>query len=241
MKFGNKIKNYIKKKLNENQINQVNNIYNKVFRVIGIMMYPFARYVKTPMNLIKNKGKRGRILEIGPGPKRVPGFETINVVWGKDVDYVADASKSLPFKDGVFDLVFASHVLEHTPWFDLLTTLTEWSRVIRSGGYLEVWIPDGYKLAKMLVDIEEGVEREEWKDGWQPLNPTNDPYRWINGRLLYGVKKDYPSWHVAIITPRYLKKLFAELGMVDVERLSTKDVRGVDHGWINLGFRGRKP
>jgi len=201
----------------------------------------YCRFVKTPKNLFCNRNKSNRKLEIGPGAERIPGFETVNVVWGPNTDYVADASSSLPFKDNVFDLVYASHILEHTPWFDLEKILTEWIRILRPGGSIEIWVPDGYKLCKLLCDIEEGKERLEWQDGWRPLNPEDDPYKWVNGRILYGVRRDYPSWHRAIITPKYLESLLIRLGLLNVQRLTPSDVRGVDHGWINLGYRGYKP
>lgn len=83
--------------------------------------------------------------------------------------------------------------------------------------------------------------REEWQDSWRPFNPENDPYKWVNGRILYGARKDYPSWHLAIITPKSLEMMLKDLGMTDISMLTSEEVRGVDHGWINLGFRGRKP
>lgn len=244
MKFGNKIKNYIKKKLNENQINQVNNIYNKVFRVIGIMMYPFARYVKTPMNLIKNKGKRGRILEIGPGPKRVPGFETINVVWGRDVDYIGDASKKLPFANETFDLIYASHILEHIPWYLLQDVINEWVRTVKSGCCIEIWVPNGLLIAQTFVNAELGVKDEIDMDGWYKFNEKRDPCVWANGRIFsYGDgtgQKNNPNWHMAVFSPRYLEQLFMMAGLNNIEILNRTEVRGYDHGWINLGMRGYK-
>lgn len=203
-------------------------------------MYTYARFVKTPVNLHNKRGLGQRRLEIGPGATRIPGFETVNIVWAKNVDYVADATENMPFPDNTFDLIHASHILEHTPWFELSQTLSEWVRILRPGGTIEIWVPDGYKLCQLLCDIENGIEREEWQDGWRPLNPENDPYLWINGRMLYGARSDYPSWHAAIITPRLLESLMQASGLEKIERLARNDVRSVDHGWINLGFRGHK-
>lgn len=45
----------------------------------------------------------------------------------------------LPFQDGTFDLVFARHVLEHSPF--PVITLMEWKRVVRAGGFLIVIAP----------------------------------------------------------------------------------------------------
>lgn len=232
---------FLKRILNRRSINRLKDANNHALRALGFVMYPYARFVGTPLNLVKNKRKDERRLEIGPGPRRIPGFETINVVWGRDVDYICDASKKLPFETATFDLIYASHILEHTPWYGLADTLAEWIRVLKPGGVIEIWVPDSYKVSKLLCDIEEGKERGEWHDGWRPLNPENNPYKWINGRILYGARKDYPSWHVAMITPKSLELLLKDLGIVNILRLESEDVRGVDHGWINLGIRGYKP
>lgn len=210
-------------------------------RVAEPVVYWYARYVSTPARLRRNAQKAERKLEIGPGAKRVEGFETVNVVAGREVDYVADATRPLPFPDATFDVVFASHILEHTPWFALEATIAEWSRLLKKNGQLEVWVPDGYKLCKFIADIEEGIERTEWHDGWRPFNTDNNPMKWANGRVLYGVRHDYPSWHTAIITPNQLMQLFAKAGLTDLSVMPETETRGVKHGWINLGVRGRKP
>lgn len=203
-------------------------------------MYPYARFVLTPIRLAKSVTKKNRRLEIGPGSERVQGFETINVVWGKQVDYIGDATGRLPFSSDTFDVIYASHILEHTPWFNLTVTLKEWVRVLRPGGVLEVWVPDGYKLTKFIIDIEEGVERSEWLDDWRPHNFEGNPYKWANGRLLYGVATGYPAWHTAIITPKFLAMTMCEAGLSEIEIMPEAMTRGRKHGWINLGVRGIK-
>jgi SAM-dependent methyltransferase len=232
----------IKERFGKYQIYGVNK-FRKFFRMmLKKIMYPYGRFIKTPINLFRNKSKSERLLEIGPGMDRLLGFETINIVWGWNVDYIYDASKKLPFETGTFDLIYASHILEHTPWYDLDATFNEWVRVLKPNGIIEIWIPDGYKLSKLLCDIEEDITRDEWeKDSWRPFNEENNPYKWVNGRILYGAIKEYPSWHTAIITPKYLNMIMTKAGLVKITRMENSEVRGVDHGWINLGMRGFKP
>ena len=62
------------------------------------------------------------------------------------MDYVYDAGKPLPFEDNTFDLVYASHVLEHIPWYKVEEVVKEWVRILKPGGVLEVWVPDGLKI-----------------------------------------------------------------------------------------------
>lgn len=73
-------KEYLKNNLNPKSIEILKVISNYPLRLLGKIIYPYARFVATPLNLLKNKRKAKRQLEIGPGPLRAPGFETINVV-----------------------------------------------------------------------------------------------------------------------------------------------------------------
>lgn len=244
MQFKKKLKGWLKDSLSSSQIEKLKQSRCVISRIIAVCMYPYARFIKTPINKIRNSKKSERLLEIGPGPERIKGFETINVVWGKHVDYIADASKSLPFNTGTFDLIYASHVLEHIPWYQVENVMKEWVRLLKPNGKIEVWIPNGLLIAKTFVDVEEGIENQIYKDGWYRFNPDKDPCVWANGRIFsYGDgngKKNHQNWHLTMFSPRYLEKVMGKAGLSKLERLSNNEVRGHDHGWINLGMRGYK-
>lgn len=199
-------------------------------------------------NRISARRYRSRLhrnLEIGCGAKRINGFETLNVIAGPTVDYVADASRRLPFKDETFDLVYASHVLEHVPWYQVRQTLQEWRRILKRGGRLEIWVPDGLKICRALADAEESGQDRTYLDGWYKFNAERDPCIWAASRLFaYGSGKgrlNHPNWHRALFTPRYLCQLFQGIGLTDIRELTHAEVRGYDHGWINYGVRGMRP
>lgn len=238
------MKEFLKKNLSPSIIEWIKYIRSLQWPFFQKGMYFYGRYIKTPISLYRNKNKSKRMLEIGPGAERIQGFETINVVWGLDVDYILDASKKLPFADGSFEVVYASHVLEHIPWYLLRKVVAEWARVISKNGYLEIWVPNGLLIAKTFVNAEEGIENLIFKDGWYKFNPEKDPCIWANGRIFsYGDgfgNKDSPNWHLTIFSPRFLNSLLEHGGFIDIEQLSHEEVRGYDHGWINLGIRGRK-
>lgn len=211
----------------------------------GIASVPPLPGVITCVNKMRHQGRDKRWLEIGPGAKRLPGFETLNIVPGIGVDYVHDAARDLPFEDGTFDLIYASHILEHVPWFQTLATLQEWVRVLKVGGAVEVWVPDGLKICETLLRFEqEGVNGIE-QDNWYKFNPERDVCKWAAGRLFtYGDGSgctNHPNWHRGVFTPRYLKELFVQAGLTEVAQMTRAQVRGADHGWINLGMRGVKP
>src|SRR5207247_2606264 len=145
-------------------------------------------------------------LEIGPGNQRLPGFESLNIVPGIRVDYIADAARGLPFPDNTFDLIYASHILEHIPWFQSLDTLKGWVRALKPSGALEIWVPDGLKICQTLVRFEEEAVNGIEQDGWYFSNPEHEPCKWAAGRLYtYGDgtgRPDHPNWHRSLFTPR---------------------------------------
>jgi predicted SAM-dependent methyltransferase len=151
----------------------------------------------------------------------------------------------MPFRNGTFDLVYASHVLEHIPWYHVEATLREWTRILKPGGQLELWVPDGLKICRALLDAEEHGCDPTILDGWYKFNPEKDSCVWAAGRLFaYGDGKgcpDHPNWHRAVFTPRYIKAMLEKIGLTHVRDLTHEDVRGYDHGWINLGVGGVKP
>jgi SAM-dependent methyltransferase len=179
-----------------------------------------------------------RRLEIGPGKRRLPGFETLDLKPG--VDHQADASKLLPFDDNTFELIYASHIIEHIPWFETINTLKEWRRVLAPGGKLEIWTIDAAKVAKYLLEYESG-ERSEIPDKWRRFNHEANPFKWANGRIFaYGASRCDPYWHKALFTPRYLLQCFEEAGFIASYVMDRSEVRGKDHGHVNLGVSGRK-
>ena len=206
------------------------------------VLTPIQWALVSPIKRWRNQSKPTRSLEIGPGRHRIDGFETVNVVGGLDVDYVCDASRHLPFPDGTFDIVYASHVLEHIPWFDSERVLREWARVTKGGGRLEIWVPDGELICETILTHSRGTPNEAHLDGWQMKNPESDPYLWANGRLFYGANNKYPSWHKAVFTEASLAKLFSRIGLKDIRRPTEEEYRGGhNHGPINLGMFGTKP
>lgn len=201
-------------------------------------------HIKTRVNLARYRGRPGRRLEIGPGAFPLPGFESLNIVGGRWIDYIANAASRLPFDDDAFELIYAGHVLEHLPWYQTSEVLSEWRRVLAPGGVLEVWVPDGLKICQAFVEAELRGDRSFEEDGWFRFNPEKDPCAWASGRIFtYGDGEgtlDHPNWHRALFSPRRLMQLFEQAGFVDVRQMQPSEVRGADHGWINLGVCGAK-
>lgn len=216
--------------------------YLKSRDLAKVPMTVAQRVIQTPLLLAARRSRTDRKLEIGPGPQRIEGFESLNIVGGRNVDYVCNASKRLPFRTGTFQIVYASHVLEHIPWYQTERVLTEWVRVLAPGGRLEIWVPDGLKICQAFVDAERHASTDFHNDGWYRFNDEKDPCQWASGRVFsYGDglgTVGHPNWHLAVFSYRYLDQALKRAGCRDVRPLSQSDIRGHDHGWINLGIAG---
>jgi SAM-dependent methyltransferase len=219
-------------------------LHSMASSVCRMPMTAAQRFVQTPALLLSRSKRENRRLEIGPGSGRIRGFETLNIVGGRNVDYVWNAERRLPFRAETFSVIYASHVLEHIPWFRTERVLKEWVRVLAKGGRLEIWVPDGLKICQAFIEAEEqGGERFQ-QDGWYRFNEEKDPCVWASGRIFsYGDGSGYrnhPNWHLAVFSARYLEEALKRAGCSRVERLDQSQVRGHDHGWINLGVCGVK-
>ena len=123
-------------------------------------------------------------------------------------------------------------------------TLKEWARILTTGGQLEIWVPNGVKICKAFVDAELFEKNYIHIDGWYRFNPNKDPCVWAAGRIFaYGDDHGNPSspnWHKALFSLRYLTLLMSKAGLSDIRKIEREEIRGNDHGWINLGIKGTK-
>ena len=170
-------------------------------------------------------------LHIGPDTQQLDGWHTLDVE-GKNCDSCATwGSDALPFDDNSVDIIYASHVFEHIPWYCAAAALGEALRVLRSGGRLELWLPD---LDVVLTALRTGVI----PDNWRRYNEEGDVMKWVNGRLFAYDSGDGPNWHRAAYTFNAVKQCLAAAGFIDIKRLDSPRTRS--HGAINMGIAGTK-
>lgn len=223
----------------------INVINRKITTGIKVKTYLYKHFVQ-PYVLMKNEKKLLRYLEIGPGETRIKNFETLNTLLINETDYIGQLGGKLPFKDDSFDIVYMSHVLEHIFWHKLTPTIKELRRIIKPGGYIEIWVPNGLKIAQAFVDAENNINDDFTKDGWYRFNPQKDPCLWFSGRMFtYGdglssTANNHYNIHLSAFSPRFLCKLLSDNGFVNIEKMDNSMCRGHDHGWINLGIRAMK-
>lgn len=222
-------------------------LFTTIKRNLLLLAYSAFPAPATAIRLARNRRRRKdrkRFLEIGPGEEVLPDFERYNIRQDGQSDYIGNADVLSIFNDGEFDMVYASHVFEHIPWYQSLQTLCEWSRIIKKGGSLEIWVPDGLKIASAYVEASLRNGQEFRMDGWYRFNDEKSHDLWFSGRIFsYGDGTGTaanPNWHRAIFSERYLASLLDKAGFSQITKLGPSDIRGHDHGWINLGLRAIK-
>jgi SAM-dependent methyltransferase len=142
---------------------------------------------------------------------------------GIDVDFPGYDGSRLPFEDGTVDTVYSGHMLEHVA--DYVTTIREWYRVLRVGGFIVCvvphqflyekrrslpsrWNPDHkrfYTPATLLREFEEALEPNTYRvrhlrDGDDDYSYSMGPEGHPAGRYeieLVIEKREPPGWTLA--------------------------------------------
>lgn len=114
-----------------------------------------VRLIGICMDIKREEGKK-LVLEIGPNIKPQAHLVIENAkIYTMDIDkqqkpdIVMDAGK-MNF-DGKFDVIFASHVLEHFPYWDTIRVLTAWKKALVSGGELHIVVPSWEWAARQVL------------------------------------------------------------------------------------------
>jgi predicted SAM-dependent methyltransferase len=146
-----------------------------------------------------------RKLHIG-GRIRAEGWEVLDANPGPAVDHLGDARDLRQFGDGTFDVLYASHVVEHFDYKEeLAATLREWHRVLAPAGALYVSVPDLGVLASLLV-LKEKLTIQE---------------RFHVMRMIFGGHVDRYDYHLVGLDEDFLATFLGEAGFVNLRRVLT--------------------
>ena len=107
-------------------------------------------------------------LNLGCSVHRLPTYINVDVLEKFKPDVVSNASSLHFAADNEYDLVRASHILEHFELKDCYSVLSEWRRVIKPGGYLVVCVPNYEAWVWRTVLWPRGLALDErtLKNGW---------------------------------------------------------------------------
>lgn len=146
--------------------------YPRLYDTLRRIFIPSMLAGLSPAGALRRAYTEGRadkvILNIGSGVSRLgPDVINVDIYPFSGVHAVADG-RELPFRDQSADMVLSEAVIEHIP--DAHKALKEFSRVVKSGGYLYIHVPFLYPFH----------------------SSPNDYYRWT----LEGLKNDLPEFEV---------------------------------------------
>ena len=79
-------------------------------------------------------------LHLGCSKKKIYGFTNVDIRPEVEPDLMEDSTTLKSIKRETVDLIYASHILEHTK--DPLTVLVRWREILKPGGELYVAVPD---------------------------------------------------------------------------------------------------
>lgn len=147
--------------------------------------------------------RTGRCLDVGCGPNSVAKTQFPNMTITRldanlkvAPDIVADITQPLPARlHGQFDLVYASHVLEHISWKQVVAVLKNLSAALAPGGQLLVLVPSLEWAAERLLD--------------------DSPAAILNA-YLYGSQANEFQYHKSGFTLQLLRQVFRLAGLVEV-------------------------
>ena len=160
-----------------------------------------------------------RNLHIG-GKHRVQGWEILDANAGPAVDHVRNATDLGCFADGTFAQIYASHVIEHFDYKEvLLATLSEWHRVLAPGGRLYASVPDLDVLARLFIDRR---------------NLDVDA-RYLVMRMMFGGHIDQYDYHLVGLNDEFLAGYLQAAGFVDIQRVERF---GIFDDTSNLALNG---
>lgn len=128
------------------------------------------RKINIPKNSKAAEPSQGKLLNIGCGGVFHPTWVNVDVAPADGSVRRVSASKPLPFADGSFDAVYASHVLEHIAPEDSRAFVIECMRVLRTGGVLRLVVPDLEEIARTylerLADVSGPSPQREREYDW---------------------------------------------------------------------------
>lgn len=158
-------------------------------------------------------------LNLGAGARPKEGYINSDVMdWANKGLEIMDAL-ALSYGDGTVDEIFNHALLEHIPPWDTLRALREWHRALKSGGIVQVEVPDLERIFRAWL-----------LDGTLSEKSALD-------NIFGGNKNPRKSWqqhHLTGFTFERLARLMEEAGFIDLERVETNI-------YIILAVRGRKP
>lgn len=154
-------------------------------------------------------GQRGLHLHLGCGDRTVPRWLNIDAFERKGLDLRWDLRDPLPCDEGIAELVYSEHFLEHLDRTDAEAFLSEVFRLLRSDGILRLGVPDAELYLRAYAE-----GRAEFFAGLRHLGgavePLTTPVEVINQMFRMGGHHRY-AWDFETLTQALRRAGFANV------------------------------
>ncbi len=154
--------------------------------------------------------KSGKKLNLGCGDKPLPSYINVDIVAAYKPDVVGNVARLSFAHDEEYDLVRASHVLEHFGHEESRRVLMEWRRVLRPGGYLVICCPDYTRLSWRAILCPDGF------DIYATKYNASEHQGWVSG--LFALDLPPELRHKAVFTERSLRHFLEHTGFSVIGR-----------------------
>jgi predicted SAM-dependent methyltransferase len=148
-----------------------------------------------------------RKLHIG-GTTHHPDWEVLNIQNLPTTNYIGNAENLYQFEDNTFETIYASHILEHFDYHNILSVLLEWNRVLINHGKLYLSIPD-FKTISELIN----------KKYANNLKAQIDLMR-----MVFGGHIDKNDYHMFLYTRPMIKEILLNAGFDQITFLKKLDI-----------------
>jgi predicted SAM-dependent methyltransferase len=156
---------------------------------IRLSNFLFNKKRKLSRLLKLSSGKK--MLNLGSGPRGIDNESWINIdgFIDKNVQYVCDFTKKLPFDAETFDGIFCEHVLEHFDYQNGKNMVRECYRIMKNGGIIRIIIPDGQKILKAYFENPDFIIAYKQCEHKFPMEAVN---KWFYQRYEHQCIYDAP-------------------------------------------------
>ena len=177
------------------------------------------------------------LLNLGCGRRRHPAWTNADLVPTTPEVLRVDVREPLPFADGEFDAVYASHVLEHLSPGRAVALVREIRRVLRPGGTIRLVVPDLEALCRSYLRELDRVAAGE--------AGANERHEWMTIELIDQIARVRSGGHMLRWWRRdpvpaedlVIERLGAEardgMAWVRRRRAEGKDERLTDETWLD--------
>ena len=90
-------------------------------------------------------------IDVGCGNRRKKGYLGVDK-YTKGKAHIKATAYNLPFKSNSIEAIYCSHMIEHVPHPKTEQVFSEFFRVLKSGGKLEILCPDFERMIEMWLE-----------------------------------------------------------------------------------------